>query len=375
MPTIDTLWMTLFVVLISLLFWYFFLNTEEDSESATNSYLKGTKALLKKDYKKSYDFFISINKGKNGYIESRFFLSQIERIAGNYSISMAYINDVLETLDTSSSHYIEFVIAKAGTYQAMGIFNKAIRNYKLALELNSAHEEALIELIKLYEITACWNEAIELSRYAEIERGEKLVSITNYYCSLAEEMIEADNLSLAEDYYKKSLRINSTKRSGITKLMLLREHSDYRHFKSLLITTLDTYPDLISFVIKEFYTARLDVIHDQLIEVLMMFVAKSTKNYDLVIKTIVINNGNKECQFSKSLLQILMSDPLINQLSISPGCSFSLSEKIKTNNIYQCNSCNVTMQRFYWQCLTCYSWESVIFNPKLGIQFTPSQIH
>ena len=42
----------------------------------------------------------------------------------------------------------------------MGIFNEAMKNYKVALQINSSHEEALVELIRLYEITASWHAAI-----------------------------------------------------------------------------------------------------------------------------------------------------------------------------------------------------------------------
>jgi lipopolysaccharide biosynthesis regulator YciM len=375
MPTIDTLWMTLFVLFVSLFFWYFFLNTGEHSELSTNNYLKGTKALLKKDYKKAYNFFININRASSSYIESRFFLAQIERIAGNYSNSMSYIDDALEILDKSSSHYIEFIIAKAGIYQAMGIFNEAMKNYKVALQINSSHEEALVELIRLYEITASWHAAIELSRYAEIERGGKLVSITNYYCSLAEElMIKGGKLSLAEDYYKKSLRINNTKRSRITKLMLVRELGEYDQVVPLLVTTLNAYPELIAFIVKEFYTERLDIIHDQLIEVLVTFMRYSSENYDLIIKTLIIQKTDIGCKFSKSMHQILMTDPIIIELENSLDRLLSLKDNIKTDSIYQCNSCNVIVQRFYWQCLTCFAWESVIFNPNVTIKFTPRKI-
>jgi len=381
MPTIDTLWITVILVFVSLIFWYFSSNFSNESQTLSGGFFKGVKFLHRREYQSAYESFISLRSGDNGYYESRYFLTQIDKILGRYSSALQHINNALDSLDLNSHYYVEFIATKGSVYQAMGIFDLSIKSYQESLSINSTHQESLVELIKLFEITSNWNEAIELSRYVEIESGGKKLAISNYYCSIAEDKIKENLLEEAYDYYKKSLRINNTKRSTFTRLLLLRANKDYSLFQELIALSLNDHPELVELYITTFFNNDLLTIKDELIFTLKEFMIRSSDNYNYLIMALLIEEKDIDSVFYNDLAEILFADSMISRtLNIDINSDELINKNqlfsfFKINNFYECSNCKVSVKRHYWQCLTCFSWESVKFKPTLEVNFQSSQIH
>jgi len=367
MPTIDTLWLTLGIVSVTILFWFFFFQNSS-SEELSLSFYKGITSLLSKDYEGAIFHFNQIKSNDIGFIESRFLLSNIFKIGGRFTDSIDVLNSLLdEHITVESENYIDLQYEKASIYFHAGIYDRSLILLKEIITINPIHRPSLIKLNRLYEVSSEWDKAMEVTRLHEISDGEKGLQLINYQCSIIDQMIEASNIPQSLELLKAAQRSILSFRFRITELKIFLKNNETLKCLSIIEEVLTKDITYLYLILEELQKES----SLKNIEFLVPIknIANASRDSKLfIIKTLIIffKNMPKEDRQELFLNLIDFESNLQRQL-IAHYLDNQYAENTLSNQAFICKSCNTKSTNHHWQCLTCYSWEEITFKPEVEI--------
>jgi len=367
MPTIDTLWLTLGIVSVTILFWFFFYQNSSP-EQPSISFYKGITSLLSKDYQGAIFHFNEINSNDICFIESRFLLSHIFKIEGRFTDSIDILNSLLnEHISIESDSYIDLLYEKASIYFHAGIYDRSIILLKEIISINPIHRASLIQLNRLYEVSSEWSKAIEISRLYGISDGEKGLQLINYQCSIIDQKLEAENIAQSLELLKAAHRSIHSFRYRMTELKIFLKSNETLKCLRIIEDVLTKDFTYLHLILQELHKDS-SLKNIEFLNIIKNIANESGEAKLFTIKTLLI--------FSKEMLKEDSHDLFLNLIDFKSDLHHQLiayfmnhqhAEKLLNNQAYVCKSCNSKSTYHHWQCLTCYSWEQLTFKPEVEI--------
>ena len=367
MPTIDTLWLTLGIVSVTILFWFFFFQNPS-TEDLSISFYKGITSLLSKDYDGAIFHFNQINSNDIGFIESRFLLSNIFKIEGRFTDSIAVLNSLLdEHISVESENYIDLLYEKASIYFHAGIYDRSIILLKEIITINPMHRPSLIQLNRLYEVSSEWDKAIEVSRLHEISDGEKGLQLINYQCSIIDQLIEASNIPQSLELLKAAKQSILSFRFKMTELKIFLKNNETLKCLSIIEEVLTKDPTYLHLILEELQKES-SLKNIEYLGAIKNIANASKESKLFAIKSLIIFSKNMPKEVRQELfLNIIDFESDLQRQVIAHYLDNQHAEKTLINQAFICKSCNSKSTYHHWQCLTCYSWEELTFRPEVEI--------
>jgi lipopolysaccharide biosynthesis regulator YciM len=394
MPTESTFLLAGLLFLAAALGYFFARFGDDDDEEGNHAagetlnadYIKGLNFLLNEQPDQALEVFLRMVEVDDETLETHFALGSLFRRRGEVDRAIRVHQNIIARPNLSAMHREHALVSLADDYLGAGLFDRA---EKLFLELRESSEyrvRALHKLVRIYEITRDWEQAIEVFR--ELEKCdvdlEQAGQVAHYCCELAEQAVQARDFAKARAGLKKGGSESfGTVRARLALGDLARETDDHKQAVKIYRSVMDVEPRLIGEVIPRL-AASCRALDDQAL--MSASLSKLRKKDPLAGKAIALAAIHDSDIVNETALQCLWEyvseDPVLAQLvdieSLGKADTGSrqqaigrvragLAALISATHRYRCNECGYITSQLLWQCPSCRSWETVMPVEQLSL--------
>lgn len=359
---------------------------EDISNKLSRDYVTGVNFLLSNQTDKAVDLFLDMlqKQETENEIESH---SQFEAelTLGNLFRSRGEVDRALrihQALDRSPNYSFEQkLLAKqqlARDFMTIGFFDRAENLYILLVDEPEFAENALQQLLLIYQKTKEWKKAVNIAeKLAKISPQENNIELAQCYCEYAQSLTPESALEKRR-VLQKALQVSSTcVRASMLLGNLDIEEKNYLQAIQTLENVLHQNPDYIGEVLstlKHCYKAlnQLDNF-----ELFLIRAGQLVKNdeVDLALAKLIEEKDGKSAAQAK-LYQQLTKKPStlvfhrfiqyqIDDAEEGRGKDSLIllhkmvGERIKQSSAYRCTNCGYQIHKLLWNCPSCRHWETI----------------
>ena len=387
MPTESTFILASIFIILAATGWALGYFGERDDQPPLNiDYLKGLNFLLNDQTDQAVEHFLKMVRVDSTTIETHFALGNLFRKRGEVNRAIRIHQNIIARPDISNQQRDQAFHSLAKDYLHAGLLDRAeILFTRLSVD-SDYRQEALFNLIKIYEQEKEWQKAIEVSQKLS-KLGDKIScehQISHYICELAEEAISAENYKEASLLISE-IKVNNetTLRTDLIKANIAFVEGDLRnaaeiYYKilnknSYLIT--ESLPLLFDIYIKQDELNELD---SRLLSILESY--PNVRND--IAYTAILNDIRGSVVIDQCIEKYIQDDSTLSEfISVNdifrfePSIRVEATAKIRhglrvlgtTNPRYQCNECGFSSQKLLWLCPSCKDWETQ--RPFLSVKF------
>ena len=394
MPTEATLFLAGLLFLAAGLGYVFARLGSDDSErdepppsSTLNAdYIKGLNFLLNEQPDQALEVFMRMVEVDDETLETHFALGSLFRRRGEVDRAIRVHQNIIARPNLSPMHREHALISLAEDYLSAGLFDRA---EKLFLELRDSSEyrvRALGKLVRIFEITHDWEQAIEAFR--ELEKADRQLEptgqISHYYCELAEQAVRERDFTKARELLKKAgSDRHGTVRARLTLADLARQTGEHKEAVKIYRSVMDAEPRLIGEVIPRL-AESCRALEDQAL--LTASLEKLCKKEPMAGKAIALaaihdkeiqNETALECLWNyiaedNILAQLVDTDLVRDSDATAKATAIArvrsgLAALISSTHRYRCNECGYFTSHLLWQCPSCRYWDTVVPVEQLSL--------
>ncbi|MCP4002293.1 MAG: lipopolysaccharide assembly protein LapB [Gammaproteobacteria bacterium] len=342
-------------------------------------YIKGLNFLLNEQPDQALEVFLRMVEVDDETLETHFALGSLFRRRGEVERAIRVHQNIIARPNLSTMHKEHALISLAEDYLGAGLFDRAEKLFKELLESPEYRLRALQKLVRIYEVTHDWQQAIDAYKeLAKVDPDLKEVGqIAHYYCELAEHAAQDRDFSKVRELLKKaSSHKHGTVRAQLALGDLAKETDDHKQAVKIFLDVMDDEPRLISEIIPRL-AESCRALDDQ--ELLSESLNKLRKKDPLASKSIALAAiHDPQIQNSTALhclWDYIAEDPiLVNlvdpetleesdsevRLMASERMRKGLATFISSTHRYRCSECGYVTSQLLWQCPSCRSWETVV---------------
>jgi lipopolysaccharide biosynthesis regulator YciM len=387
MPTESTFILAAIFLILAATGWLLGYFGERDEQPPLNiDYLKGLNFLLNDQTDQAVEHFLKMVRVDNTTIETHFALGNLFRKRGEVNRAIRIHQNIIARPDISNQQRDQAFHSLAKDYLNAGLLDRAEILFTRLSNGSDYSQEALFNLINIYEQEKEWQKAIEASQKLSKLSGKISCEhqVSHYICELAEEAISTENykeaclliseikvnnqttlrtdlikaniafiegdLKNASEIYYKILNKNSYLITESLPLLfdIYKKQDGLNELDSQLLSILESYPNLRNDIA---YTAivndiRGSVVIDQCIE-------KYIQDDSTLSEFINVND--------------IFQSPPSNRVEATAKIRHALRILGTSNPLYQCNECGFSSQKLLWLCPSCKNWETQ--RPFLSVKF------
>jgi lipopolysaccharide biosynthesis regulator YciM len=394
MPTESTFLLAGLLFVAAALGYFFaqFGDDEEDEESASQNstlnadYIKGLNFLLNEQPDQALEVFMRMVEVDDETLETHFALGSLFRRRGEVDRAIRVHQNIIARPNLSAMHREHALVSLAEDYLSAGLFDRA---EKLFLELRNSAEyrvRALRKLVRIYEITHDWEQAIEIFR--ELERVDtELVpagQVAHYYCELAEQSVQDKDFTRARELLKKAgSDRHGTVRARLALGDLARQAGDHKQAVKIYRSVMDAEPRLIGEIVPWLAESCRELDDQALLTDSLHKLCKKEPLAGKAIALAAIHDNKIQNQTALDCLwDYISEDRILAQLvdidalqeadadsrqEVIGRVRAGLAALISSTNRYRCNECGYITSQLLWQCPSCRNWETVVPVEQLSL--------
>lgn len=315
-------------------------------------------------------------------IELQISLGKIYRHRGENDLAIKQHTKLLHSkfiINSNEKEKVRLELAK--DFHRAGLVDRAesILQTLLESELYSTIAQEL--LLNIYQQDKNWQEAIRISKKLSTKDYTYHIEVAQFNCELAIEAIIKSKFEETLQYIQNAMAINrkcvrasiilgdfyytQEKYEDAINAWQLIEKQNHLYLPMIIEKIFDTYAKLNK--IKEGITLVKGYISiypqlnfsDFIFQVLRNYI--SIEETLELLRTIFINHH--QAKIAARIIEIQVANN-INQMKIDTKSDAQLINNLlnKYNDKlahYRCNRCNFKTKTFFWQCPSCYDWESI----------------
>ncbi|OOF53350.1 lipopolysaccharide assembly protein LapB [Rodentibacter trehalosifermentans] len=359
---------------------------EDMSNKLSRDYVTGVNFLLSNQTDKAVDLFLDMlqKQETENEIESH---SQFEAelTLGNLFRSRGEVDRALrihQALDRSPNYSFEQkLLAKqqlARDFMTVGFFDRAESLYILLVDEPEFAENALQQLLLIYQKTKEWKKAVNIAeKLAKIRPLENNVELAQCYCEYAESL-SGESAVEKRNILQNALRISSrcVRASILLAELNIREKNDLQAINTLenvLYQNSDYIGEVLS-TLKSCYSALNQQDNFELFLIRAEQIVKNDE-VDLALAKLIEEKDGKSAAQAK-LYQQLIKNPStlifyhfiqyqIDDAEEGRGKESLIllhkmvGERIKQSAAYRCSNCGYQVHKLLWNCPSCRHWETI----------------
>ncbi len=362
------------------------IDQSEPNETLNADYIKGLNFLLNEQPDQALEVFLRMVEVDDETLETHFALGGLFRRRGEVDRAIRVHQNIIARPNLSLMHREHALVSLAEDYLGAGLFDRAEKLFQELCDSAEYRIRALHKLVRIYEVTHDWEQAIEA--YRELEKIdpnlEEVGQVAHYYCELAEHAVQDRDFVRARELLQKAgSDQHSTVRARLALADLARETGDHKQSVKLFREVMDAEPRLIGEVIPRL-AESCRALDDQAL--LSDSLNKLRKNEPLASKAIALAAIHDPQIQNETALQCLWDyiaeDPILVNLveieELGQGDTEArqktvervrrgLAALISATHRYRCNECGYVTSQLLWQCPSCRSWETVVPVGRLSL--------
>lgn len=262
----------------------------------------------------------------------------------------------------------------AEDYAHAGMFRQAQTLFEALQADNFRSREVYAALWRIYERTAQWQKAIEISQlWQAAGYGSRERQIAHYYCELADKALAAGEAAEANRLLDAALAADSRcGRAYFMQAQLAMQRGEpvsaIHHYHSIAQQASNFLPEILPLLAKAY--AEIGRSDEYL-----HWLREKEQNLKQVRLTLATADSFAS-QAAQELLQQRLSEqqnPLLLAAYLAHSAEpvlqnlhTTIGKKIAPQRVYQCNECGFRQQRLIWHCPACHAWSS--FQPLIEMK-------
>lgn len=362
---------------------------EESNNKLSRDYVAGINFLLSNQTNKAIDLFLNILKKQENHPQEIKDNTQAqfdaELTLGNLFRSRGEVDKAIrihQNLDRSDAYTFEQKLLTkqqlAKDFIAVGFYDRAETLYILLVDEPDFAENALQQLVLIYQKMKEWEKAINVAKkLAQIRPENNNIPLAHYYCEQVENIIDK-NPQKSEELLKLAIQASpSCVRASILLAELAVMRLDYPqalfHFQQVL----QQNADYISEVILPIGYLYSELEQEEDFELFLIRASQMRTNsaVDLALLDIIEKKEGIHSAQSKLHQQLKINpSPVLFERFIQYQLMQAQDEKsqrslellqnmmkeyIKQNVEYRCTQCGYQSHKLHWNCPSCQQWEKI----------------
>lgn len=347
-------------------------------------YFKGLNYLINEQPDKAVDVFIKLLEVDSDTVETHLALGSLFRRRGEVDRAIRVHQNLIARPQLAKPHRLHALSELGQDYLRAGVLDRAERLFLELVELGEEDQPSLHFLLHIYQQEKDWHKAIEIAKKLQAHGESMSATIAQYYCELAEQMIEKGWSQDALNDLKRAQAIDH----GCVRASMIRGRleSEVGHYKEAIRCykrVIAQDPDYISEIVAPLADCYRYLNEE---DKLVTFLEESLVRYPRISLVLVISDylhrqhGEKvaiefiaqQIQRQPSLrgLSHLVELYLLNSTGDAKEKLLILqsfmNKLLADKPVYQCSHCGFSGKTLYWLCPSCHHWNTV--KPIRGLE-------
>ncbi|MBO0614047.1 hypothetical protein [Thiothrix fructosivorans] len=352
---------------------------QEQRKDISVRFVQGINYLLSEEPDKALDVFLNYPDIDEYTANTFLLLGNLFRNRGEINRALRIHQNLVARSDLSKAQRASAMLALGEDFFAAGLLDRAESVFTELLKDDPKHADACEPLRNIYEQLHEWDKAIEITQYAQQRsKVDRSRLIAHYYCELATQELQKQNLFRVEETIKKAAKAYPAS------ARVLVSKGDLAYARAQREEALEFYRQAI-----EKDTRLLGVLFNQLLnnfnhkdelERLYSFVQHAfTKTQDAKLFGYLLQLARKLGKITEMRTQVeehlTKGKPTLNTLVHSSDVLAHLWQEEKICDIpqlqtalqrlsasqpdFQCAQCGYKMHGYLWRCPACHQWDTV----------------
>ncbi len=341
-------------------------------------YYKGLNFLLNEQPDKAIDVFVQMLEVDSDTVETHLALGNLFRRRGEVDRAIRIHQNLIARPTLNREHRAQALLELGQDYMRAGLYDRAESLFRELMESNLHREQALGNLLVIYEREKEWEKSLQIANQLESTTGQQLDNQrAHYYCELADEAHTAADIRLASDYLKKAYACN---KDSVRAAILLGEMEKAKGNYGTAIRTFkkiaQNNPVYISVVLpslQKCFESMDDI--KQFKVFLQKYFEKHHGLTEAVMLTKMIKEDEGDTAAAIFLKEHLKNNPSLDGIyqlvSLNPDegsittpetlhlLRGLLEKLLEENPQYKCSNCGFNAKTMHWQCPSCNKWSSI----------------
>lgn len=341
-------------------------------------YLIGLNFLLNDETDKAVDVFIKMLEVDSDTVETHLAVGKLFRRRGEVDRALRIHQNLIARPQLESVYREQAMFELGQDYLSAGMLDRAERIFTELSNEKNYSPQALSTLIDIYEQEKSWQKALDTAvKYQSITKKNMYHVIAHYYCELAEQHLNKNELHQAENLLENALAVD--KQSVRASILFAKVHMRAGNYE-LALKRLKKIRDQNT----SFLSESVDLIascYEQLQQEdeLIAYFKKLMDEYPRVPVVLILAERIRKWKGDKVAANFVADYvrryPSLRGLHLFVNLYMSsvegrakedmqilqnLMKKVLANKPdYQCTSCGFSGRTLHWQCPGCKEWSSI----------------
>ena len=372
-----------FTALILIISYIYFKPKQKVTKNIFNAeYYRGLNYLLNNEEDKAFKIFTALMDVDSSTVETHLALGGLYRKRGEFDKAILIHQNLLSrpTLESELKNQALYELAK--DFHSAGLYDRSEKIFKNLSEISKYKHSCQEELIRLYESTNDWSNAIKMvekSKSNSINNHKPEVLLSQYYCEMSSEYYKNSEVEKSVTMSKKAIKTNPACMRANLQLAKYYSHNDINASSQYYYLAINQNYKFCKYIVSK-----------------IIDLAKRHNNSGMIMKTIADIAKKSDLPFIPEVYLFLLyekDDKLAdyyiqkhkNHNEITNfliNYTFAIANKTNNNqsfnnliessqNIFSnksyffCNSCGYKSSILNWLCPKCNTWNEVV--PKTNI--------
>ena len=352
---------------------------QEQRKEISVRFVQGINYLLSEEPDKALDVFLNYPDIDEYTANTFLLLGNLFRNRGEINRALRIHQNLVARSDLSKAQRTAAMLALGEDFFAAGLLDRAESVFTELLKNDPKHVDACEPLRNIYEQLHEWDKAIEITQYAQQRnKVDRSPLIAHYYCELATQELQKQNLFRTEETVKKAAKAHPAS----ARVLVLK--GDLAYAREQREEAQDFYRQAI-----EKDTRLIGMLFNQLLnnfnqkdelERLYGFIQQTfAKTQDAKLFGYLLQLARKLGKLQDLRTQVeehlTKGKPTLNTLVHSTDVLSHLWQEEKVCDIaqlqtalqrlsasqpdFQCAHCGYKMHGYLWRCPACHQWDTV----------------
>lgn len=351
-------------------------------ERLPRDYFKGLNYLISEQPDKAIEVFTRMVEVDSETVETHLALGSLFRRRGEVDRAIRVHQNLIARPTLSQELRAQALLELGVDYLRAGLLDRAETLFEQVIEFGVYVDEALLQLLDVYQREKGWEKAIHAARRLESRGNPHRATIAQFQCELGDIELAEGHPAGARQHYKRALSTDHyCARASISLGLLEFSQDNYKAALRLLQRVRNQDIEFLPEVLGPMYEchrrmrtegAMLRYLADAreagagpAAALMNAQVLAATRGREAAAEFLY---DELERRPNIRLLQQLveLANPATPAADMRDAVYEPLSELLRQRQPYECRQCGFTAKNLYWQCPTCRNWATV--KPRSGLK-------
>ena len=346
----------------------------------TPEYFKGLNYLLNEQPDKAIDVFIRLLEVNSETVETHLALANLFRRRGETDRAIRIHQNLIARPTLNSSQRIQALVELGLDYMNAGVLDRAEQLFLELLQQSSPPEQAIKQLLRIYQQEKHWDKAIEMAKRLQPNKNNDIgILIAQFYCELAEQKFDSNPTSIAQilkqahaydpncvraSLLEANLAIAAGSFAKALKTLQRIERQNHHYIPEALPKLLNCYQQINNLSAFKSWLEQLLDRHPHMTSARLMLSQIISEQHGRQAAQDFLYQQLHRYPSIEGLHKLLMLGQNSSQ-TLVPLIKNITNTLVQKGDRYSCHNCGFSGKTMHWQCPSCGHWESI----------RPSEIH